>query len=263
MKTRLISIIFLSPFVQADQSRQFYCEYYAKDAVEQHAANLKYSCGFTGPRWNDDEKGQYEWCLTVNENITNAENNAREDALNACFQQKSDPANTENQPAIPATCKEASNTYAPVKNIYHDYRYEKGLKQPVHNGLIAHDFNHDKKPDFLFLERTEERARIAACFSGKNAYKRQLTDVDFYVQGYGLEGEQYDLSQKGDELVLDTQFFGHNMGSCYRTTHYHYQAEKQRFVIVDDQGDCSPVTTVDGSPYPISPPITRTLMPLQ
>ena len=61
-----------------------YCANYARLAVDQYKASIKAKCNFSGLRWNDDFKGQRQWCLTVTETIAGEETLARAEALIQC-----------------------------------------------------------------------------------------------------------------------------------------------------------------------------------
>ncbi|MGB1009629.1 MAG: hypothetical protein ACPGVP_07895 [Thiolinea sp.] len=236
----------------ADKAR---CEYYASSAVEQHKTNLQNGCGYSGSRWNNDKTGQMQWCLQTAEHITNAETDARSKQLQACFRKKTDPNNPQNRPALPQACHDPKKLFRAVKNIDHAYRYENTIKQPVANGLIRYDYNGDNKPDYIFLEVNQNAARVMTCFSNDKAYQRRSSDINFRADGDSTRGYEYQLIQRGDQLLLGISYFGHNEGSSWRKTAYQYQTATRGFKVVSNQAGVHPVS-YDGQPYPMGSPET-------
>jgi len=60
---------------------QYSCEEYARIAVRQNEQNIRRNCRFTGPRWNSDYNGHYQWCVSVSWQAADAETKAREEEL--------------------------------------------------------------------------------------------------------------------------------------------------------------------------------------
>ena len=249
--------LFFIPSAYSASSDEWRCNSYAQDAAEQNRQNRSASCGFTGLRWNNDKEGQKQWCLTVRRGITAKEHRIRKNMLENCFVRKSARTNPENQPNIPRACKDPSNIYLPVRNIYSGYRYEKTLYKPVgRNGLIKHDFSGDSQSDYLFIEQSRNNdVRLVSCFSNtQNGYQRQLTDMHFYTNSGSLSSEQYSISTRNGLLNIEINSFAHNEGSCFTSGFYTFNRKKQRFEVIDSKSDCSPVIDSSGQPYPIYPP---------
>ncbi len=61
------------------------CQRYTDNALAQQRANLKYKCGFAGPRWHQDYSRHYNWCMRVDVRTRGAATIARRDALNQCI----------------------------------------------------------------------------------------------------------------------------------------------------------------------------------
>lgn len=247
---------FVIPTLGQIQDRQAainYCKGYASNAVQQFAKSQALGCGFSGPRWNNDYQGQYNWCLTVLEPFALNEEGIRSDALKACQETKSSGSNPQNQVPVPQVCKDPSKAYIAVRQINHHFRYETTVTSPVQNGLISYDYNRDKKPDYVFLETREDQSRVAMCFSQGQGYRRQLTDIQFYSGAGGLGSSNYDISQQGDLLVVHIDEFEHNAGSSYLTVSYRFDTAIAKFRMIKSSGDDSPVI-YDGEPYPMAQP---------
>lgn len=232
---------------------KYHCSAYVDKSLQQNQLNKQYDCGFTGLRWNDERAGQYQWCLTVRQQISYAEQDARQTLLEQCFSRKTARDNPGNHPALPPACRDSNGQYQAVKSIYTEFRYDKAPASPVTEGLIRYDYNQDQQDDYLFLELKENMAHISVCLSQPGGYQRRLSNVIFYAPGGGLEGDQYTISQQDDLLKIDLLFFGHNMGSAYRNTTYRYNTATQNFEMVDSEGGSSPIE-MDGQPYPMSSP---------
>ena len=244
--------------VHSATANEWQCNNYARDSVEQNKKNEAAACGFTGLRWNNDKKGQKQWCLTVSSATTKKETAARKRKLETCFKKKSSRSSRQNQLKLPTTCRASSTGYTPVRQLYSWFRYERGLYMPIKNrGLIRYDFNGDGRRDYLFIEQNAKKnVRLVNCFSQKeNGYKRQLTDVSFHADLDSLSSEQYAISMKNGLLQVDINTFAHNEGSCFAKGAYSYNKSKQHFEIVSSQSDCSPVSDPEtGEAYPIYPP---------
>lgn len=247
---------FVIPTLAQIQDRQAaiqYCKGYASSAVQQFSKSQALGCGFSGPRWNNDYQGQYNWCLTVLEPFALNEEGIRSDALKACQEKQGSGSNPQNQVPVPQVCKDPSKAYTAVRQINHHFRYETTVTSPVQNGLISYDYNRDKKPDYVFLETQEDQSRVAMCFSQGQGYRRQLTDIKFYSGAGGLGSSNYEISQQGDLLVVRIDEFEHNAGSSYLTVSYRFDTAIAKFRMVDSSGDDSPVI-YDGEPYPMALP---------
>lgn len=231
------------------------CDAYAERSIGQHKTNLQNSCGFSGPRWNNNKAGQRQWCLQTAEHITDAETDARTKQLSACFSKKTNPDNPQNRPVLPQACHDPKKQFRAVKAINYAYRYERKPRQPVANGLIRYDYNRDKKPDYVFLEINQNTARIMACFSHGNTYQRRSSDITFPARGDANSGKTYQLTQRSDQLRLSINYFGHNEGSSWRKAAYQYQPAQRGFKLVSNNAGVDPVT-YDGQPYPMSAPQT-------
>lgn len=235
------------------EEAHYRCAAYADKAVQQNQLNKQYGCGYSGLRWNDDRTGQYQWCLTVRDKVSYAEEDARRDLLEQCFSRKTDRNNPDNRPAIPAACQDSSKTYQAVKSIYSAFRYEKTITSPVQDGLIRYDYNRDNQDDYIFLALKDDMAHLSVCLSQPQGYQRKISGLVFYAPGDSTESDQYSISQQDDILRIDVSFFGHNMGSAYSSTQYRYNPARRAFDIVDRTSNSSPVE-MDGQPYPMSSP---------
>ncbi len=231
------------------------CKAYVSQAVRQRQTNRNNDCGLSGPRWHQDEVMLMQHCLQTAEPVSMLETVARAQQLARCFSQKTDPNNPKNQPNLPQACYDPKRQFQAVKWINHAYRYERQPRQPVVDGLITHDYNQDKKPDYLFLEVHQNTARLMFCFSHKNGYQRRSSDIRFAASGDANRAQQYQLTQRGDQLHLKLHYFGHNEGSSWRRLAYQYQPVRQGFAIVANQAGIKPVT-VEQHPYPLGTPST-------
>ncbi|PWQ92234.1 hypothetical protein [Leucothrix pacifica] len=252
---------FVIPTLQQIQDKQAairFCNDYADVAIEQFAKSKTLSCGFSGPRWNNDRQGQFNWCLTVLEPFAITERGFREDALKTCQENKSSGNNPQNQISIPQACKDPTKAYTSVKQINHHFRYETNLTSPVQNGLISYDYNRDRKADYVFLETKDDSARVAMCFSQGQRYRRQVTDITFYSGSGGLGSSKYEITQQGDTLVVTIDEFEHNAGSSYRQVSYRFDPSTSKFKIIKNESDVYPVI-YDGQPYPMGAPVTPKL----
>ena len=61
------------------------CEVYARIATVQADANVKYRCGFNGPRWTREAEPHFRWCRFVRRPTLIAELRGRADDLQHCF----------------------------------------------------------------------------------------------------------------------------------------------------------------------------------
>lgn len=232
-----------------------YCQNYAAKAVQQNKSNLSLSCGFTGLRWNNDQKGQYNWCLTVSKTITDKEDQARSTDLAQCQTNKNTSTSKSALP-LPALCK--STTAQPVKSFDQAFRYQTQSVTPVQpNGLIQYDFNQDTQTDYLFLERTNtDQVRLVQCMSMGRSWKRLLSDMEYSAKGDTLFGTDYTFVRKGSGLHITIDYFAHNDGSCITTAQYHYNTASKAFKLVKSKGDCTSAEP-DYPIFPVTPPTLK------
>lgn len=241
------------------RERQNQCKHYTNTSVAQNASNIKLGCGFTGLRWSNNWKGQFDWCMTVLDPISGGENEFRKTQLANCKAKKASTSNPKNSPAIPAACHDPSKQYAAVKQVNHSFRYERKLKSPVKNGLIRYDYNKDRKPDYVFLETKGETARFAICLSRGNSYQRRVTDVSFTTAKTGSYfTDEYWMSQSGDLLKLDIENFEHNGGSSGRYISYRFNTATGKFKIIENKADSAGVE-MDGFEFPMAIPPSYSL----
>lgn len=252
------AVLLVVPLLTHATNTTTYCQTYAKKAVQQHKTNLTLGCGLTGLRWNNDQKGQYKWCLTVSKKITDQEDVARTQALAQCKSPKSTPVvgNSNSVLPIPSAC--VSTSAKPVKSFATAFRYETKEVTPVQpNGLIKYDFNQDKANDYLFLERNNDNVRLVQCMSQGETWKRYLSDMEYNAKGDALFSIAYNFERKGDNLQININSFGHDDGSCDTEAQYHYNKASKTFKLINSKGDC---TTADPT-KPLYPPTAPTLKP--
>lgn len=244
--------------VQSNPEAALLCKHYASAAVEQFAKSQAMGCGFAGPRWNNNEKGQYDWCLSVLQPFADQESAFRSNALDRCIAEKVSPDHPQNQLALPESCRDPAKSYQAVKKISHSFRYLNEVVSPVQNGLIAYDYNRDGKPDYVFLEVNDQQSRVAMCFSDATKYRRQLTDITFSPDNTGLHSDRYNLTQQGEKLVVEVRYFQHNAGSSSRHVEYRFEPSTKRFRVIKNEVEVKPVV-YDGQPYPMGAPPTPVL----
>ncbi|MGB0849446.1 MAG: hypothetical protein ACPGSM_22105 [Thiolinea sp.] len=259
-----------------EERLQYHCKRYAETATQQHELNKQFSCGFTGSRWNDDKHGQNQWCLTVRESISEAEEDARADLLKQCYLKKADPDNPDNHPAIPATCKTKKAT--PVRSIYVPYHNNDTLQIPVQDGHIRYDFNEDQRLDHAYLEYYKEQwhnpgnpenpisyfhyARLTFCLSNGEQWLRYPTRFNMSAGFTNWQGEDINhISMSGNLLNITSYYLEHNVGSSYIDAYYKFDATKSEFVVHSHKASASPVEYPDG-PYPMGAPGTHNLKKL-
>jgi len=78
------------------RERQNQCKHYTNTSVAQNASNIKLGCGFTGLRWSNNWKGQFDWCMTVSDPISGGENEFRKTQLASCKTKKASTSNPKN-----------------------------------------------------------------------------------------------------------------------------------------------------------------------
>lgn len=238
------------------------CQYYVDTSLQQNALNKKHHCGFTGSRWNDDKKGQFQWCMGALERASRAETDARTKLLETCISQKAAVDNPENQPKLPTQCKSSDPKKQAVKMLYRYFHYKTELDQPIADGLIRYDYNGDKKEDYLFLERYKDYVEVMLCLSSAQSYQRQKIGITFDAKGGDLDEYRYYIKQVNNQLNIDINFFGHNQGSSYRLLSYIFDKKKNIFVETKNETGSSPVY-YDGQPYPLGAPDTPTILNLK
>ena len=66
------------------------CEVYARIAQVQTDANIKYRCGYVGPRWTQDPLPHFRWCRFVPRGLIGQELRERAIELQRCFDRLGD-----------------------------------------------------------------------------------------------------------------------------------------------------------------------------
>jgi hypothetical protein len=251
----LVSSTAISETNDSKKQEQF-CQYYAESAVEQNTQNKTQNCGFNNSRWNDNKKGQYQWCMSTSQDIANTETTARKVKLKECAKTKTTDNNPENQPNIPTACKSQNPHRLAVKSIISQSIYSNNVEQPVQNGLIRYDYNQDQRDDYVFIEIEKDQAHLVICLSHKDTWQADSV-MSFYTTAQ-MGRENYGVAQEKDLLIIHINITEHNVGSAYRVTKYRYNLAKQGFDTVDDQAEVTP-QYYDGVAAPMSPPITPNL----
>lgn len=245
----LITSLLLALSTSVSANIEKHCERYAGKAVEQQQRNLDQQCNLSGPRWNSDREGQYQWCLTVNPQITNNENLAREKMLQACLQQKmekrvaavrsvSTPGAEENL-GIATACLDPDSGYVPVEYLLSKkttYQQEPALYRPVlsKNGVITHDFNGDRQPDYLFVEKNKSsKARLTTCISegAEGGYKRTPSKVEMHEFKAGEDIWNYEISFSYGKLNVSETTFLQPLGASSKVSIYSFDPELDSFVM--------------------------------
>jgi hypothetical protein len=254
---------FLSTVSANTSQRAYECDYYGRSATTQYKQNIQAGCGFKGLRWSDDTVGHTNWCKTVRKAITTKENATRETMLKACFTKKSLVSNTENYPNIPQVCKNLKQGYTPIKSIYSWYRYKKEIRTPVKDGLIKADFNHDNRPDYVFIERdNKHNIRLTTCISRHHYYIRKPTRITFSAAGDSLSSHGHYIELKEGQLVIRFTYFGHNEGSSSAEGYYVYNVNQQVFQLNDSISNSAglPMAPDYKESYPIYTPVPPALL---
>jgi hypothetical protein len=254
----ILCLFSLSCSYSGASERTTECDYYARGAVKQHKQNLQSNCGFKGLRWSNNQAGHAKWCTTVRKTISDKEKSVRDKMLQACFNKKSLSGNAKNQPNIPQLCKDPKGKYTPIKSINSWYRYKKEIRTPVANGLIKTDFNYDRKPDYVFIEKDNKQGvQLTTCVSHNNSYSRKPTRIAFSALGDSLSSEEYEISMKGKQLHIRFSYFGHNEGSSFAEGYYAYNKNKRVFELKDSisQSAGVPMEPDYKEPYPIYVPV--------
>ena len=228
----LCGLLYLSSAYSDTSAKTYHCNYYARDAVEQHKKNLQFHCGYQSLRWSSNKRSQQQWCMTTRESISAKENAIRKEMLERCFKEKTSLTNTRNHPKIPNSCRDQKRHYTPIKSIYSWYRYQREIRTPVKNGLIRFDFNRDGRLDYIFIEQDKKQGvQLTTCLSRKNAnlYTRKPTSLGFSAKGDSLMSDGIDISLQGKQLHIIRRYFEHNAGSSSADGYYNYNNEKQIF----------------------------------
>jgi hypothetical protein len=66
------------------------CEVYARIAQVQADANVRFRCGYDGPRWTRDTTPHFRWCRFAPRRQLAEEQRGRADDLQACFNRLGD-----------------------------------------------------------------------------------------------------------------------------------------------------------------------------
>lgn len=88
----LITLLIPVPVGAADAE---FCTDYVLVAISQYWRSVDAGCGFSGPRWNSDYKGQYEWCLSAHQWVAENETETRDRLLAECLAERSAPKEAE------------------------------------------------------------------------------------------------------------------------------------------------------------------------
>ncbi|MHB8880916.1 MAG: hypothetical protein ACYC69_05305 [Thermodesulfovibrionales bacterium] len=64
--------------------RDYFCEQYAKTAVDQNSLNNRKGCGYGGDRWHSNYQKHLSWCRSVDRRDADSEAGARADDLARC-----------------------------------------------------------------------------------------------------------------------------------------------------------------------------------
>ncbi|CAA6811955.1 MAG: Unknown protein [uncultured Thiotrichaceae bacterium] len=197
-----------------------YCQSYASKAVAQHQQNLQYQCGFQGLRWNNDLKGQHQWCNSVTPDLAQREHVQREQSLKSCFSQRPPGYIANNQPPIPAQCIDRQQNYTPIRRINSRNHYQNGSTtyQPIIDpkGYIQADLNYDRINDYVFIEQKQKQTRLAFCTSQPRTgqLKRKATRFKIYSEANPTtEISSQRIEYKKGKLLITDQYQEHNWGT--------------------------------------------------
>ena len=162
-------------------------------------------------------------------------------ALSACNSATTVKPTINNTVGLPNACIEPSGQYQFIHGLVgsRQYNSERRFYSPVQGkkmkGIIKHDFNHDGRADYVFLERkaSKQSARLIACISNnqknyqriKTAYiAREFTTRDNYV-------EYTSIIRKGDSLIIDNSNHAHNDGGEMRMALFTYNQHRKAFTL--------------------------------
>lgn len=242
MKLFIATLILMAnlPFAHAaSESEKNYCQHYAATAIEQNKKNIDNNCGYSGARWSSDANGQYQWCLTVKETITQHENSEREKLLNSCMTRKTSRFSSDNQISLPAKCLDANKQFIPIRHIYsrRQYNTESSTYQPISapNGYIQKDFNDDGVDDYLFVERDSTKMRLAMCTSqaADKSLKRKSTGFRIYSEEKPTtEISAQHIEYKDDKLIINDSYQEHNWGTDSITSTYVFDPILDDFTLI-------------------------------
>lgn len=219
---RLIVLILLLSHAafSAAESETAYCKHYAATAVAQQKQNIDNNCGFTGKRWSNDYNGQYQWCLTVRNTISQYENTKREMHLKRCLTRKTSRFSSKNQISFPDACVDPDKQFIPVRNIYsrNHYNEDSSTYQPIidKKGYIQEDVNDDGVDDYVFIERDSSTLRLAICTSqtDNKPYKRKSTRFRIYSEeNPTTEISSQRIQYSDGKLTVTDSYEEHNWGT--------------------------------------------------
>lgn len=69
---------------QPQDSKETFCDQYAKAAVSQNEENIRKKCGYRGDNWQSNYKNHFGWCLGADKNTIEAQRRGRNEALLKC-----------------------------------------------------------------------------------------------------------------------------------------------------------------------------------
>ena len=138
---------------------------------------------------------------------------------------------------IPDICKDPKGKYKPVQHILSkgSYNSKPRAYQPISDpkGFIVTDFNHDKRFDLLFIERSGLDIRLIMCVSHHDSHLREVTPFKVHET---IKPDFQTISELiqfiAGKLVLIVNKHEHNWGSDSETNRYSYNNNAQDFVLV-------------------------------
>lgn len=242
MKPLIFTLILLVnlPFAHAtEESDKNYCQLYAARAIEQNKQNQENNCGYSGARWSSDYNGQYQWCLTVKDAITQHENSEREQLLEDCLRRKTSRFSRSNQIALPKACLDANKQFIPIRHIYSRGHYNEDsiTYQPIidKKGYLQEDFNDDGVDDYLFMERDSTNIHLAQCTSHADSQtmKRKITGFRIYSEeNPTTEISTQRIEYKNGELIINDSYEEHNWGTDSITSTYVFDPALDDFNLI-------------------------------
>ncbi len=141
---------------------------------------------------------------------------------------------------IPAICKDLKGKYKPIQRILSkgSYNSKPRTYQPIRDpkGFIIADFNHDKRFDLLFIERSGSDIRLITCVSHRDSHLRTITPFKVHET---IKPDFQTISELiqfiAGKLVLIVNRHEHNWGSDSETNRYSYNNNAQDFVLVQQE----------------------------
>ncbi|CAA6811965.1 MAG: Unknown protein [uncultured Thiotrichaceae bacterium] len=211
----------------ADEADKNYCQHYATTATDQNKKNIDNNCGYSGARWSSDYNGQYQWCLTVKNTITQHENSERKKLLKSCMTRKTSRFSSKNQITLPQVCIDANKQYIPIRHIYsrNQYNEDSSTYQPIvdKKGYLQKDFNDDGVDDYLFVERDSTHMRLAMCTSQADGKTLKRKSTSFRIhseENPTTEISAQRIKYKDGKLIVSDSYQEHNWGTDSITSTY-------------------------------------------